>query len=153
MKENVKVLEKDFTQVEWENLLDEIKNRGIEFLDDSIYILPETMSEKDILNEFTPDVSKVSRLNKVPCEIVFNKSNYSYLSLRDSDIVLPLIVSVASGLIIEVLKYYIEKIKNNLNQKSLEVKLITKKEHDLNYKKIELRGDADSVLEVLDKFK
>ncbi|NFH89936.1 MULTISPECIES: hypothetical protein [unclassified Clostridium] len=153
MVKNVEVLQKDFTQVEWEKMLSEINNRGVEFLNDNIYILPETMSEKDILNEFAPDVRKVSTLNKVPCEIVYNKDNYSYLSLRDSDIVLPLIVSVTSGVIVEVLKYYIEKNKNNLNKKSLEVKLITKKEKALNYKKIEIRGDADSVLEALDKFK
>lgn len=113
-----------------------------------IYIIPEFVGEKCVVNEYTPDLYKIAIKNNVPCRMVYDNDNYEYLSLRDSEILLPFLVSVAAGACYDLLKHFI--VRYFSGKKNLKVRLITKKKKETEFRKIEIKGDADGVLQALD---
>lgn len=145
-------IKKKLSQEKVQSLMEIFNKHNIKFEDDFIYILPEDNGEGIILNEFAPDFMKIARKNNIKCELIYNKENNSYLSLRDSEILLPIIMNIFSGvggnLILEYIKYYISKI----NKKTAKLRVRTiNKEKDSSYSKIEISGDADYVLKALEE--
>lgn len=116
-----------------------------------VYIIPERTSEKCLVNEFAPDLCKIAKRNNMSCTMVYDHDNYEYLSLRDSEILLPFLISLAAGACYDLLKLFITRFF--LGRKNLKVRLITKKGKGAEFQKIEIKGDAESVLRALEILK
>lgn len=121
--------------------------------DKMVYILPEASEskEEDLINEYSPDLKKFAKANNIPCLLIYNKDSYSYLSLRDSEILLPFIISLSAAVCYDLLKPFIIRFFNN--KMNLKVRLITKKKRKSEYHKIEIRGDAKEVVKALEILK
>lgn len=107
--------------------------------------------EKDLINEYSPNLYKVAKANSIPCTIIYNENDYEYLSLRDSEILLPFIISLSAGACYDLLKYFITRFFKE--KKNLKVRLITKKEKETKYREIEMKGDAEGVIKALEILK
>lgn len=116
-----------------------------------IYILPELSEEKDYINEYSPDLNKIAKKENIPCTIIYDKENYEYLSLRDSEILLPFIISLSASAGFELIKFFVIRFFENKN--NLKVRIVTKKEKDADYRKIEIEGDTDGVVRALEILK
>lgn len=147
MTSNCKINEMTLSNEEVVKLMNELNRRNIEIEDNCIYIFPECTEPSDIINEFAPDFMKLAKLNNIQCKLIYNENNYSYLSLRDSEILLPIIIGAAGSLLSELIKHYLLKLPNTSSK--IKVRMITKKKSNSPYSKIEISGDASSVLEAL----
>lgn len=133
------------------NIIDSIKKRDIDYESGVIYILPEYIDdEKDVLNGLTPNINKILLLDNENCRIVYNKDNFTYLTLNDVDIVFPLLFDISIGLVANIIVYYIDKIiKKNRNESNIKVKFISKENKKEKYKQYEIEGNVESVIETL----
>lgn len=79
-----------------------------------VYILPEvsTSGKGDLINEYSPDLKKFAKTKNIPCSLIYDKDNYDYLSLRDSEILLPFIISLSAAACYDLLKPYIIRFFN-----------------------------------------
>ena len=61
-----------------------------------VYILPEvsTSGKGDLINEYSPDLKKFAKTKNIPCSLIYDKDNYDYLSLRDSDSFFLLVINL-----------------------------------------------------------
>jgi len=116
-----------------------------------VYIIPERTGEKCLLNEFAPDLCKIAKGNNISCTMVYDHDNYEYLSLRDSEILLPFLISLAAGACYDLLKLFITRFFPE--RKNLKVRLITKKRAETEFQRIEIKGDAENVLHALEILK
>ena len=123
------------------------------FAHDMIYILPEENNpEQCVLNEFSSECKNIAKEKSIPCEVIYNKNNYRYLVLRDSQIILPFIISYAANLCYDFFKTVI--CKRFKNVKNLKVRMFVINDYNNNsVKKIEIEGDAESVLKAVDLIK
>lgn len=128
-----------------------LKSQSFEGNTEMVYILPEVTGEKDLINEFSPNLYKVAKANNIPCTIIYSENDYEYLSLRDSEILLPFIISLSAGACYDLLKYFITRFF--IEKKDLKVRLITKKEKETEYREIEMEGDAEGVIKALEILK
>lgn len=113
-----------------------------------VYIIPEQAGEKCVMNEYAPDLYKIAKRNNVPCTMIYDQDNYEYLSLRDSEILLPFLISFAASACYDLLKLFIMRFFSG--QKNLKVRLITKKKKETEFRRIEIKGNAESVLQALE---
>lgn len=118
-----------------------------------VYILPEvsTSGKGDLINEYSPDLKKFAKTKNIPCSLIYDKDNYDYLSLRDSEILLPFIISLSAAACYDLLKPYIIRFFNE--KKNLKVRLITKRKKESEYRKIVIKGDAEEVVRALEVLK
>lgn len=128
-------------------LLNSFSKHNIKIEDEYIYLFPEEDGEKTIINEFSPDIMKIAKKHNIKCEIIYNKENYSYLSLRDSEILLPIIMDASNGILINFIYDYIKNNFIHKNKSKLKVRII-KKEKD-SYSEIDISGEGEYVLEAL----
>lgn len=119
--------------------------------DEMIYILPEFTDEKDIINEFAPDLNGVAKSVDIPCVMVYDKNNYEYLSSRDVEILLPFIISLSASACYDLMKCFVKKYF--ADKKRLKVRMVIKKKEDTSYRKIQITGDAEGVIHALDILK
>lgn len=127
-----------------------LKERDIIYSDNEIYIMPEsTSNDKDIINEYTPDISKILKLHNVN-NIIVKKTSYEYLALRDASIILPLIV----GIPFSILSSFIyDWIKKSFNDQSIIKLKFTKKKKNNQYVKIEIEGNKEEIKNILESLK
>lgn len=128
----------------------DLKERDIIYSDNEIYIMPEgTSNDKDIINEYTPDISKILKLHKVN-NIIVKKTSYEYLALRDDSIILPLIV----GIPFSILSSFIyDWIKKSFNDQSIIKLKFTKRKKNNQYVKIEIEGNKEEIKNILESLK
>lgn len=136
--------------VDIEEISNILKERNIIFSDKEIYIMPElNLTDKDILNEYTPDIHKILKLHNIKNTII-KKENYEYLSLRDATVVLPYIIGIPFSIIAS---FIYDWIKNNFDDQSIIKLKFAKKKKDGKYVKLEIEGDKNEIKEIIDSLK
>lgn len=122
------------------------------FSPEIIYILPEeNNSNQCVLNEYTPEIKKLAKLKNFSCEVIYDKNNCDYLVLRDSQIILPFIVSLTASLCCDFLIYIISRKFEK--EKNLKVRMFVMNDNENNVSEIVIEGDTESVLKTLEIIK
>ena len=133
-----------------EKAVNELEARGFSFSDETVYLYPEIInSEQDILNEYTPDISKLLKSEDINVVVVKNKAA-SYLATRDASIILPLIIGIPFSILANVISSWI--MSNFNSNDSIKLKFV-KKNNEGNYKKIEIEGSPQEVKEIISELK
>lgn len=139
------IIQKEFISEEDAKKLIGLDNATIEA--EMIYIAPEYLKPKCLINEYSPNLNKVAKKEKIPCTLVYNESDYDYLALRDSEILLPFLISISASAAYELMKYFV--LRFFVDKKNLKIRIINKNKRDGQYRKIEIKGDAYSAIEAL----
>jgi len=129
--------------VDIDEIIKLMKDRGVEFNENNIYILPDSFDVKqDLLNENTPDVYK--KLKQINNDVVIvKKTEYSYLSLKDESIILPLILGIPFSILANLITTWITN-----DDKKIKIKVI-KKGKKGKYTKYIIEGSKKDVLEII----
>lgn len=111
----------------------------------------ENNSNQCVLNEYTPEIKKLAKLKNFSCEVIYDKNNCDYLVLRDSQIILPFIVSLTASLCCDFLIYIISRKFEK--EKNLKVRMFVMNDNENNVSEIVIEGDTESVLKTLEIIK
>ena len=132
-------------------IIESLKNRNMDYEMDAIYILPEYIDgSTDVLNGLSPNINKILLLDKNNSKIVYNKEDFTYLTLNDADIIFPLLFNIPIGLVTNLIVHYIDRIlKKSKSKSNIKVKFISKETNKEKHKQYELEGDAKYVIEAL----
>ena len=58
-----------------------LKSQSFEGNTEMVYILPEVTGEKDLINEFSPNLYKVAKANNIPCTIIIIKRFGNFVAI------------------------------------------------------------------------
>ena len=124
---------------------DEIRER--------VCIMPESVSNEDyILNEYAPDFNKIAHKENIPSKLIISDDDEKnqFLDLKDADILLPFIISISAAFCYDLIKAFVLRYVSDFIGKTIKARIITKRKRNSKYEKIELKGDAESVIKALE---
>jgi hypothetical protein len=136
-------------EIDISEIKDTLAERGIDFNDNVVYIMPESSNaEYDLINEHSPDLNKVLKAAGMQSLVVRGK-NHKYLALRSADIILPLIIGIPSGVIANFITGWIKESFDA--DKKIRLRYV--KEVNGKYKEITIEGTSDEVKDILNDLK
>ena len=117
--------------------------------DSLICIVPESSADGiDLLNYYSADMRKLAKQHNIPCRVIHG-DKYKYIDLKDSDIVLPFLISLSASACYDLLKIFITKFFLHSPDK-LKIKMTVKDKKNSLYKNIKISGSTEGVLRALE---
>lgn len=130
-------------EVDFDEIIRLMKDRGLDYDENTVYIFPDSFdAEQDLLSENTPDVyKKLKQIN--PDTFIVKKENYSYLSLKDESIILPLIIGIPFSILANLITNWITS-----DDKKIKIKVIKKNKKN-KFTKYVIEGNKKEVLKII----